>query len=200
MFSISIFTNFLFFNFFSFFFFPIYIFLGVFFSSYILYSEFIFWGNTFRENKIMQLYSMCKWLCSTILISLIHHLRSMAANNRYYLRRYLKTLLAACLTVEAGWERYSRNVEIYSGHPGSKQLRGITWKEVTLVIRFLPLILFIFFLAFDFCRFYVVIRFFHPLRLRRIFYPRFYPLHLFSYLNSWDKTPDLPHSKPALYH
>jgi len=29
------------------------------------------------------------------------------------------------------------------------------------------------FLAFDFCRFCVV-------------YPRFYPLHLFSYLNSWD--------------
>ena len=34
------------------------------------------------------------------------------------------------------------------------------------------------FLAFDFCRFCVV--------LRRIFCPRFYPLHLFSYLNSWE--------------
>jgi len=40
-------------------------------------------------------------------------------------------------------------------------------------------------LAFDFCRFCVVIRFFilattaNDLRLRRIFYPRFYPLHLF---------------------
>jgi len=49
-------------------------------------------------------------------------------------------------------------------------------------------------LAFDFCRFCVVIRFFIPattandLRLRRIFYPRFYPLHLFSYLNSWERT------------
>ena len=47
------------------------------------------------------------------------------------------------------------------------------------------------FLAFDFCRFCVVIRFFfipatttNYLRLRRIFYPRFPPLHLFSYLNS----------------
>ena len=50
--------------------------------------------------------------------------------------------------------------------------------------------IFLFFLAFDFCRFCVVIRFFIPattandLRLRGIFYPRFYPLHLFSYLNS----------------
>ena len=49
---------------------------------------------------------------------------------------------------------------------------------------------FVLFLAFDLCGFCVVIRFFHPattannLRLRRIIYPRFYPLHLFSYLNS----------------
>ena len=49
---------------------------------------------------------------------------------------------------------------------------------------------FLFFLAFDFCRFCVVIMFFIPattandLRLRRIFYPRFY---LFSCLNSWEK-------------
>ena len=49
------------------------------------------------------------------------------------------------------------------------------------------------FLAIDFCRCCVVIRFFIPattandLQLRRIFYPRFYPfiIHLFSYLNSW---------------
>ena len=47
-------------------------------------------------------------------------------------------------------------------------------------------------LAFDFCRFCVVIRFFIPvttanyLRLRRIFYPRLYPLHLFSCLNYWE--------------
>ena len=26
------------------------------------------------------------------------------------------------------------------------------------------------------------------LRLRRIFYPRFYPLHLFSYFNSWERA------------
>ena len=49
---------------------------------------------------------------------------------------------------------------------------------------------FIFILAFDFCRFCVVIRFFRPattandLRLRRIFYPRLYPLDCISYLNS----------------
>ena len=30
------------------------------------------------------------------------------------------------------------------------------------------------------------------LRLRRIFYPRFYPLHLFSYLNSWDGASIFP--------
>ena len=55
--------------------------------------------------------------------------------------------------------------------------------------------IFILFLPFDFCRFCVVIRsFFIPattvndLRLRRIFNPRFYPLHLFSYLNSWERA------------
>ena len=53
-------------------------------------------------------------------------------------------------------------------------------------------------LGFDFCRFCVVIRFFIPattandLRLRRIFYPRFYPLHLFSYLNSWERASIFP--------
>ena len=55
---------------------------------------------------------------------------------------------------------------------------------------------FLFFLAFDYCRFCVVIRFFHPrhngLRFRRIFYPRFYPLHLFSYLNSWERASIFP--------
>ena len=50
------------------------------------------------------------------------------------------------------------------------------------------------FFAFDICLFCVVIRFFIPattandLRLRGIFYPRFYPLHLFSYLNSWERA------------
>ena len=40
----------------------------------------------------------------------------------------------------------------------------------------------------------MVIRFFIPattandLRLRRIFYPRLYPLHLFSYLNFWERA------------
>ena len=47
----------------------------------------------------------------------------------------------------------------------------------------------IYFLAFDWCRFCVVIRFFIPtttandVRLRRIFYPRFYPLHLILILD-----------------
>ena len=54
------------------------------------------------------------------------------------------------------------------------------------------------FLAFDFCRFCMVIRFFistttaNDLRLRRIFYHRFYPLHLFSYLNSWERASTFP--------
>ena len=29
-------------------------------------------------------------------------------------------------------------------------------------------------------------------RLRRIFYPRFYPVHLFSYLNSWERASIFP--------
>ena len=32
----------------------------------------------------------------------------------------------------------------------------------------------------------------NDLRLRRIFYPRCYPLHLFSYLNSWDRASMFP--------
>ena len=32
----------------------------------------------------------------------------------------------------------------------------------------------------------------NDLRLRRIFYPRFYPLHLFSYLNSWERASIFP--------
>ena len=53
-------------------------------------------------------------------------------------------------------------------------------------------------LAFDFCRFCMVIRFFIPatmvndLRLRRIFYPRLYPLHLFSYLNPLERDSIFP--------
>ena len=54
------------------------------------------------------------------------------------------------------------------------------------------------FLVFDFCRFCMVIRFFIPattandLRHRRIFYLRFYPLHLFTYLNSWERASIFP--------
>ena len=32
----------------------------------------------------------------------------------------------------------------------------------------------------------------NDLRLRRIFYPRFYPLHLFSYINSWERASIFP--------
>ena len=32
----------------------------------------------------------------------------------------------------------------------------------------------------------------NDLRLWRIFYPRFYPLHLFSYLNSWERASIFP--------
>jgi len=51
-----------------------------------------------------------------------------------------------------------------------------------------------FFLAFDFWSFV----FFIPAttandpRLRRIFYSRFYPLHLFSYLNTWERARIFP--------
>ena len=45
---------------------------------------------------------------------------------------------------------------------------------------------------------FCVVSFFIPatmandLRLWRIFYPRFYPLHLFSYLNSWERASIFP--------
>ena len=55
------------------------------------------------------------------------------------------------------------------------------------------------FLAFDFCGFSVFIRCFfitattaNDLPLRRIFYPRFYQVHLFSYLNSWERASIFP--------
>ena len=34
--------------------------------------------------------------------------------------------------------------------------------------------------------------FFNDLRLWRIFYPRFYPIHIFSYLNSWERASIFP--------
>jgi len=70
-----------------------------------------------------------------------------------------------------------------------------TATQVTRSALILKISVMNFFLAFGFCLFCVVIRFFIPattandLRLRRIFYPRFHPLHLFSYLNaSTDNT------------
>ena len=55
------------------------------------------------------------------------------------------------------------------------------------------------FLAFNICRFCVVIRFFSspPQRpmtsdFEGFFYLRFYPLHLFSYLNSWERASIFP--------
>ena len=75
----------------------------------------------------------------------------------------------------------------------------LQWDEDHMAILTAPITnLYMIFLAFDFCRFCVVIRFFHPattvndLRLRRIFYPRLYPLHLFSVLNSWERASIFP--------
>ena len=62
------------------------------------------------------------------------------------------------------------------------------------IIRISFCVFLVCFLAFDFCRFCVVIRSFHlrhnDLRLRRIFHPRFYPLHLFSLIP--EKEPVFP--------
>ena len=38
----------------------------------------------------------------------------------------------------------------------------------------------------------------NDLRLRRIFYPRFYPSHLFAYLNSWERASIFPFECSAL--
>ena len=89
-------------------------------------------------------------------------------------------------------------------------LKECSWKETTDYVRLIvynyksayvhvqcyrwPKMIYSFNLSFDVCRFYVVIRFFIPtttandLRLQRIFYTRSYPLHLFSYLNSWERA------------
>ena len=51
-----------------------------------------------------------------------------------------------------------------------------------------------FLLSFDFCQFCVVIRFFHSRHngqwppTSKDFYTRSYPLHSFSYLNSWERA------------
>ena len=74
-------------------------------------------------------------------------------------------------------------------HPSSLQGHVI----ISLVIYITTFDLFLI-LSFDFCRFWVVFDFFihattaNELRLRRIFYPRCYPLYLFSYLNSWERA------------
>ena len=77
-------------------------------------------------------------------------------------------------------------------------VQKVVWVKVqTRMTLFVLSVLFLF-LTFDFCRFCVVIRICLPattansLRLRRIFYPRFYPLHLFSYLNSWERASIFP--------
>ena len=44
----------------------------------------------------------------------------------------------------------------------------------------------------DHSGFYIPATTANDLRLRRIFYPRFYPLHLFSYLNSWERASIFP--------
>ena len=67
------------------------------------------------------------------------------------------------------------------------------------VMYFVSNVFFLLFLAFDFCRFCVVIRFFHPCHngqwpptSKDFLYRRFYPLHLFFYLNSWEKASIFP--------
>ena len=45
--------------------------------------------------------------------------------------------------------------------------------------------------AWSFC-FFIPATTANNLRLRRIFYPRFYPLHLFSYLNFWERASIFP--------
>ena len=64
-------------------------------------------------------------------------------------------------------------------------------------IRMVSFFGFLFFCS-TFCWFYVVIRFFHPHHnsqwppTLKDFFPRFYPLHLFSYLNSWERYSIFP--------
>ena len=75
----------------------------------------------------------------------------------------------------------------------SQELRGPGPVKINFVSLF-----FSFVLAFDFCRFCMIIRFFHPRHngqwppSSKDFYPRFYPLHLFSYLNSLERASIFP--------
>ena len=68
--------------------------------------------------------------------------------------------------------------------------------------------MFLFCLAFDWCRFcgsawsfgffLIPATTANDLRLRNIFYPRYYPLHLCSYLNSWERARIFPFDCPVL--
>ena len=66
--------------------------------------------------------------------------------------------------------------------------------QLYIIGYYMSFYFFILFLAFDFCWFCVVIRFFIPattandLRLRGIFYPRLYPLIYFLILTFWERV------------
>ena len=84
------------------------------------------------------------------------------------------------------------HISSHQHQPQYQTLRqSITSDLPSLVCKNTYVVCFLFFLPFNFCRLCVVIRFFHPRHndhrspTSKDFYPRFYPLHLFSYLNSW---------------
>jgi len=84
------------------------------------------------------------------------------------------------------------HISSHQHQPQYQTLRqSITSDLPSLVCKNTYVVFFLFFLPFNFCRLCVVIRFYHPRHnghrppTSKDFYPRFYPLHLFSYLNSW---------------
>ena len=76
----------------------------------------------------------------------------------------------------------------------------MSWLICWRVGWYVNVVVFVFvFLAFDFLSvlrghsfFFIPATTANDLRLQRIFYPRFYPLHLFSYLNSWERASIFP--------
>ena len=78
---------------------------------------------------------------------------------------------------------HARTLSVY------KQLNLLIEKNENMYSKYWSI-----FLAFDFCCFCVVIRFFHPHHkgqwppTSKDFHTRFYPLHLFPYLNSWKRA------------
>ena len=69
----------------------------------------------------------------------------------------------------------------------SRMVSSVLYSNLLLSCNF-----WLFFLAFDFCRFFIPATTANDLWLRRIFFPRFYPLHFFPYLNSWERASIFP--------